>query len=248
MRASCRGVADAEDQTGKAQNHQEHVQRTQSSLVVICRYRNRGYAGQAGHQRDEQYGNQDDEDETPSDGGRHQTAEGGADSRSDGRNQGVYAHHGADALCRDFLEDDVEHQGQSDAGAQPLYGPSQQQEREDRSQRVDDQCDQEEQVGTQKEGSAAEPALESRRERGDGGDDQQVEGGHPLHTGSPDTEMAHEGREGDVHGRFHNHAVEGHDASGHYRADDPAGACLGCAHERDFFPAREESSEFRVMK
>ena len=143
---SCRGIADAEDQTGKAQNHQEHVQRTQSSMVVICRYRNRGYAGQAGHQRDEQYENQDDEDETPSDGGRYQTAEGGADSRSDGRNQGAYAHHGADALCRDFLEDDVEHQGQSDAGAQPLYGPSQQQEQEDRSQRVDDQCDQEEQV------------------------------------------------------------------------------------------------------
>jgi len=41
--------------------------------------------------------------------------------------------HGADALCRNLLQDDVEHQGQGDAGAQPLYGPAQQQEGKDRS-------------------------------------------------------------------------------------------------------------------
>ncbi|MCT6836271.1 MAG: hypothetical protein M3036_01280 [Bifidobacteriales bacterium] len=46
-------------------------------------------AGQAGHQRDEQYGNQDDEDETSSDGCRYQTAEGGANSRSNSRDQGA---------------------------------------------------------------------------------------------------------------------------------------------------------------
>ena len=76
-----------------------------------------------------------------------------------------------------------------------------------------------------------------------------------MHAGGPDTEMAHEGREGDVHGRLHNHAAEGHDASGYHRADDPVGDCcalclrgLGCAHERDSFPDWEESSEFEAMK
>ena len=67
--------------------------------------------------------------QTPPDGGCYQTAEGRADSWSDGCNQGAYAYHGADALCRDLLEVDVEHQWQGDAGAQPLYGPAQRQER-----------------------------------------------------------------------------------------------------------------------
>ena len=76
-----------------------------------------------------------------------------------------------------------------------------------------------------------------------------------MQVGGHDTEMAHEGREGDVHGRFHDHAAEGNDASGYHRADYPARdccalclGCLGCAHERDSFPAWEDSSEFRVMK
>ena len=111
---------------------------------------------------------------------------------------------------------------------------------EDRSRRVDDQSGQEEQVGAQKEGPAAESALESCRERGDGGDDQQVEGGHPLHAGGPDAEMAHEGRKGDVHGRFHDHAAEGHDASGYHSADYLAGDCRallrGSVHGRGSFP------------
>ena len=123
---------------------------------------------------------------------------------------------------------------------------------EDRSQRVDDQSDQEEQVGAQKEGTAAESALKGRRERGDGGDNQQVEGGHPLDTGGPDAKMAHEGRESDAHGRFHDHATEGHDAGGYYRAYYPAGDCsalrLRSTHERDSFPAWDGSSEFKAMK
>nr|WP_236822212.1 hypothetical protein [Bifidobacterium asteroides] len=47
---SCRGVADAEDKTCKAQDHKEYVKWLQSGLVTICRHRNRGYACQAGHQ------------------------------------------------------------------------------------------------------------------------------------------------------------------------------------------------------
>lgn len=167
-----RGVADAEDHAAESEDDQDKIERVHGRGPAC--HGPGGDAGQAEHQGDDQEGDKDGEDVSPPNGGRHQPSEGGADRRPYGRDQGSHAHHRADATRRNLLQDDVVHEGEGDAGAQTLDGPPRQKHPEPGCQAVDDQSGEEEEVGAQEEGPAAEPPFEGGRERGYGGHDQEV--------------------------------------------------------------------------
>ena len=206
-----RGDVHRQDEAGEPGRERGELHRREGDALGLVRLADGQRAQQQGR---EQEGQQDEEDGPPAEGPDEVAAQRRAHRRCDGRDEGGHPHHGAEAVEGRLLEDDVEHEGQGDAGADPLDEAAPDEQVEPGRRGAQDRARHEERHGRQEQGPGAEAAVEQGGDRHDRRQDEEVAGGDPLHPRRGDAELRHERGEGDVHGRLHDDAREGHDADG----------------------------------
>ena len=166
-------------------------------------------------QRQQQHRHQHPENHAPAIAVDDHAAQYRPHGRRHGGDQRAHPHQQAQPAGRCLPQNDVEHQGQRNTGGGPLYQPPGQQHRKVGCQRAQHGGAQKQQVGHQKQRLQCMAPLQKGRQRHHQGQCQQIPGGEPLHGGSADAQLTHQGGKGDVHGRLAHHPGKRHQPGSH---------------------------------
>ena len=116
------GQRGGKDEAAEADDEQKIQRQVEVCLLLQCACLTDAFDAQ--HCGKQQEGQQADENHTPAKIADYQAAERRADCRRHGGDERGYANHEAETFAGNLLQDNVEHQGQSDACADALQQAS----------------------------------------------------------------------------------------------------------------------------